>query len=199
MKLKSLGTGLLLGLAAVATFPARAQSAADPEELPALPPFTRQTVTGQTFSSATHGDRPLLIVFWASWCAACIEEAPALRRLKTQYGERLRMAGIAAKEGETEEAVRAKARVLRFNYPVIYDDDDSLRASFNIRLIPQLLLVGGDGRILLRTMDLDTVQRKLAELLPATAPRAAPRTVRLAPPRPLSQSVRAKIRAPTPL
>lgn len=192
MKLQSLRAPLLLGIAAFAPILANAQSAAAGEESPSFQPFTRQTVTGQTFESSVRSDRPLLIVFWAVWCPACIEEAPALRRLKTQYGERLRMAGIAAKEGETEEVVRTKARVLRFNYPIIYDGDDSLRASFNIRLIPQLLLVGGDGRVLLRTMDLDSVERKLAELLPPS-PRAITR-----PPKRLPRRMHAKIRAPTP-
>lgn len=193
MKLQSLRATLLLAIAAFAPFLAKAQSAAAGEESPSFPPFTRQTVTGQTFESGVRSDRPLLIVFWAAWCAACIEEAPALRRLKTQYGERLRMAGIAAKEGESEEAVRAKARVLRFNYPIIYDGDDSLRASFNIRLIPQLLLVGGDGRVLLRTMDLDSVERKLAELLPPS-----PRAITRPPPKRLPRRMHAKIRAPPP-
>jgi thiol-disulfide isomerase/thioredoxin len=205
--LRALPAGLLLGayslaapaqsaVAAPAANPAAApainpaaSAPAEADEPQSFPPFTRQTVTGHLFDSSARNGRPLLIVFWASWCLACIEEAPALRRLKTQYGDRLVMTGIAAREGETEADVRSRAQALRFNYPVIYDQDDSLRAGFNIKLIPQLLLIGGDGRFLLRTMDLDTLRRKLAELLPPSRRPAR---------RPLPQSVHAKIRAPTP-
>lgn len=210
MKLRPFLAGLLLG--AAAAIPARTQSVAAnttaipsagvtvsapapglAEESASYPPFTRQTVTGRPFSSLTQNQQPLLIVFWATWCAGCNEEAPALRRLKTGYGKRLVMVGIAAKERENQPVVRAKARALRLNYPVLFDGDDSLRATFNVKMIPQLLLLSGDGHFLLRTMDLDTMRRKLAELLPAL-PHANPR----ASARSLPQSVRAKIRAPSP-
>ena len=93
MKLQSLRATLLLGIAAFAPILAKAQSAAAGEESPSFPPFTRQTVTGQNFESSVRSDRPLLIVFWDAWCAACIEEGPALRRRQTQHG----------REGHTEE------------------------------------------------------------------------------------------------
>jgi peroxiredoxin len=153
--------------AAGQTAPSRTPPSALPEAHPRMPAFTRPTIDGKTFESASqqHG-RPLLIVYWAAWCRPCHNEAPLLRRIKAAYGERLLMAGIAAGEGEELEDVKSAARSWQLNYPVIYDQDESLKIIFNVQMIPQLILIDSEQRLVIRTMDLHALQAQLDILLP---------------------------------
>jgi thiol-disulfide isomerase/thioredoxin len=132
-----------------------------------MPAFTRPTIDGKTFESAAQQrGRPLLIVYWAAWCNPCRKEAPLLRRIKALYGDRLLMAGIAAGEGEELEDVKSAAKNWQLNYPVIYDKDESLKIIFNVQMIPQLILIDGEQRLVIRTMDLHALQAQLDVLLP---------------------------------
>ncbi|HEB97613.1 MAG TPA: thioredoxin [Sedimenticola thiotaurini] len=40
------------------------------------------------------GEGPILVDFWAEWCSPCISLAPALERVVTDYGGRLRLAKV---------------------------------------------------------------------------------------------------------
>src|SRR5260221_6472801 len=102
--------------------------AAEDRAHPRMPAFTRVTLEGRPFDSAAlQVGRPLLIVYWAAWCGPCQKESPQLRQLRTAYGERLLMVGVAAGEGEALADVKIAAKKWQLNYPVIFDQDESLK------------------------------------------------------------------------
>ena len=41
------------------------------------------------------GPRPLLLVFWATWCAPCVEESPDLVALQARHGNRLDILAVS--------------------------------------------------------------------------------------------------------
>ncbi|TNF98735.1 MAG: thioredoxin [Gammaproteobacteria bacterium] len=45
-------------------------------------------------------ERPILVDFWAEWCAPCIVIAPALKQVIPAYNGRLRLAKLEVDEGE---------------------------------------------------------------------------------------------------
>jgi thiol-disulfide isomerase/thioredoxin len=150
---------------ASAPAPAPSAGAEDPVH-PRLPGFSRPTLDGKIFDSAAQQNgRPLLIVYWAAWCNPCRQEAPLLRKLKSDYGERLLMVGIAAGDGEGVDEARLAAKKWQLNYPVIFDQDESLRMIFNVQMIPQLILIGPDGRLVIRTGDLHILEQQLNLLI----------------------------------
>jgi thioredoxin 1 len=52
-------------------------------------------VTDATFEQEVlKSDRPVLIDFWAEWCAPCRQLAPTIKELAEEYGERLRVVKI---------------------------------------------------------------------------------------------------------
>ena len=52
------------------------------------PDFTLPTFDGGTFNLGEHEGSPVFIVFWASWCVPCQEEAPVIQKLWPEYQAR---------------------------------------------------------------------------------------------------------------
>jgi thiol-disulfide isomerase/thioredoxin len=70
--------------------------------------------------------RPLLINFWATWCAPCRREIPLLKTLRhDRAADGVEIVGIAV---DFRDAVRNYAREMGIDYPVLVGEQDGLDA-----------------------------------------------------------------------
>lgn len=70
--------------------------------------------------------RPLLINFWATWCAPCRREIPLLKTLRHERAaDGVEIVGIAV---DFRDAVRHYAREMSIDYPVLVGEQDGLDA-----------------------------------------------------------------------
>lgn len=110
---------------------------------------------GQPQSLDRWKGKLVLVNFWASWCAPCVEEMPLLDRTQQRLaGRGLQVVGVAA---DGTDATRAFLREHPVTYPILVDDPetaparggDASNAFGNARdVLPYSVLVGRDGRIL---------------------------------------------------
>jgi cytochrome c biogenesis protein CcmG/thiol:disulfide interchange protein DsbE len=85
-----------------------------------------------------------LINFFASWCAPCLEEHPALMALQAQG---VRIVGVAYKDAPD----KTQALLTRMGDPfaaTLVDRDGHAGVDFGISGVPETFLVGADGKIL---------------------------------------------------
>jgi thioredoxin 1 len=69
-------------------------------------------VTDGTFDEEVlRSEQPVLIDFWAEWCAPCRQLAPIIKQLAEEYGDRLRVAKVDA-DANTEIAAKLQIRAL---------------------------------------------------------------------------------------
>ena len=90
------------------------------------------------------GSGPVLINFFASWCAPCAEEQPQLMALRAQGG---RIIGIAYKD----DPAAAQAFLTRLGDPfsqVLVDRSGDAGVEFGVSGVPETFLVGANGVIL---------------------------------------------------
>ena len=70
--------------------------------------------------------RPLLINFWATWCAPCRREIPLLKTLRHERAaDGVEIVGIAV---DFRDAVQHYAREMSIDYPVLVGEQDGLDA-----------------------------------------------------------------------
>jgi thiol-disulfide isomerase/thioredoxin len=113
--------------------------------------------------------RPLLLHFWASWCAPCRRELPALdARLAPWQAAGLQLRAISI-DREPEKARRFAAE-LELAMPLYLDSPDGLAKQLDLPALPCSYLFDGDGALLLMlrgedARGLDALEATVADLL----------------------------------
>jgi thiol-disulfide isomerase/thioredoxin len=150
-RMRVLGGGLVV-LTALALFAifglASPRSPAGGRVAPALPgeSLSGPHVTLSSLLSSTHG-RPALVVFWASWCTSCAEEAPALERFYQSPDGRGRMVGVDWSDPVTADARRFLRRY-RWTFPVLRDQEGVVGNDYGLGAgLPDTFVLDADGHI----------------------------------------------------
>jgi thiol-disulfide isomerase/thioredoxin len=90
--------------------------------------------------------KAVLLDFWATNCAPCIEEIPHLLALKEKYGDELVIVGMHVGDDEDRQNVPAFVDRLKITYPLAYPDDALTRFVFeNNSAIPQTAVIDRNG------------------------------------------------------
>jgi thiol-disulfide isomerase/thioredoxin len=88
---------------------------------------------------------PAVVNLWASWCAPCRAELPALQRYADQRTGRVHVLGVVT--GDQPERAAALATDLRLRFPALADPDGRLRAALGGLGLPVTLFVDAAGRV----------------------------------------------------
>lgn len=137
------------------------------KELDQVPDFTAKTWTGELFRLADFRGSYVFIDFWGSWCGPCRKENPKLRAVYEKYKNasfkeadsfQIVSVGIEKSKSAWLQAIRNDG----LNWPYhILDLSASLRffdapvaSLFKIKEVPTTYLIGPDGMILARNLDL---------------------------------------------
>jgi thiol-disulfide isomerase/thioredoxin len=70
--------------------------------VPASLRFTATTLDGKAFDGASLAGHPVVLWFWAPWCATCAGEAATVSDLATEYKGKVDIVGVAGMGDEKE-------------------------------------------------------------------------------------------------
>jgi cytochrome c biogenesis protein CcmG/thiol:disulfide interchange protein DsbE len=113
---------------------------------PALP---REHLAGPPASLASllaaAAGRPVLVVFWASWCGPCAREAPALERVSRSPAGRNRMVGV-----DWSDALAGAQSFIRhysWTFSNLRDAEGTVGNDYHLTGLPTTFVLDGHGRI----------------------------------------------------
>lgn len=111
----------------------------------AVPSLTLTDIDGKAFDLTAQKGKPVMLIFWATWCPPCKKEIPALKELRAAYKEeQLAMIAISS---EPVSKIQPFAKDNQLNYRVA-SYADALPAPFNeIQYIPVVFLIDREGKI----------------------------------------------------
>jgi len=115
--------------------PARPKQASD---------FTVSLLGGETLKLAGQRGKPVLVNFWATWCAPCREEMPAMERLYRRHRER-GFVLLAVSVDTDASLVRPFLEQHKLTFPVTLDAKMDLANTYGVRALPSSFLVDRHG------------------------------------------------------
>jgi cytochrome c biogenesis protein CcmG, thiol:disulfide interchange protein DsbE len=108
------------------------------------PNFTSPLLGGG--GSVTLSDlrgKPVLLNFWASWCAPCRDEAPLLERAFATYGDSVHFLGVDLRDARTE-ATRFQ-RTFRIGYRSVRDEGFRIYDDYGLTGQPETFFIDQNG------------------------------------------------------
>ncbi len=140
------------------------------------PEFVLARIDGGTLDLRDLRGKIVLVNFWGTWCAPCIEETPALEAAYTQLKDQgVEFVGINLRHQEEvgekgDAAVRDFVNSFGVTYPVVLDADGEISRQYQISPIPTSYFIDAAGNIryvyvgtLTESDVIDLVQRLQAE------------------------------------
>ena len=111
---------------------------------------TLPDMAGKPQALAQWRGKVMVVNFWATWCAPCLEEIPEFVRMQERFGPRgLQFVGIAI---DNADKVREFAARFRMNYPVLVGEIEAIelvRTAGNERGgLPFTVIVDREGRLI---------------------------------------------------
>jgi thiol-disulfide isomerase/thioredoxin len=115
-----------------------------------LPDFVLSDLNGVPRPISDWSGQPILINFWATWCAPCRREMPLLQKLHEESGnDGLQVIGIAIDRAPDVSAFTMETGI---TYPILVGQEDAIEVTDGFGLdflgLPFTVLVDQDGQIL---------------------------------------------------
>jgi cytochrome c biogenesis protein CcmG/thiol:disulfide interchange protein DsbE len=111
----------------------------------AAPQFALKTVgTGQTVDVTTLRGKPVVLNFWATWCAPCWEEHPILTAAARTHPE-VQFLGVVFQDDEAK--IQGFLRRRGSAYPTVVDDRGKTAIAYGIGGVPETYFLDANGTI----------------------------------------------------
>ena len=127
------------------------------------PDFTLQTLDDKPFSLAKALEKgPVLLDFWALWCKPCLQGLPGTDELSRVYAEKgLTVLAVNTDTPRSIAKVRSYVKSKDFSFQVLLDPNGDMMRLYRFSKIPQLFLIGSDGKIAYSKLGYSPGQEKL--------------------------------------
>ncbi len=115
------------------------------------PSFSIKTDDGRIITPTNFGGRYLMVNFWASWCAPCVEEAPSLDQLTKQ----LKSSGVVVLGISVDKNEAAYKRFLGRLHPsflTALDPSANISSDFGTFKYPETYIIDAQGKVVMKVI-----------------------------------------------
>jgi cytochrome c biogenesis protein CcmG/thiol:disulfide interchange protein DsbE len=108
------------------------------------PEFTAVTASGERVALSDYAGRPVILNFWATWCAPCQVEMPALQAASERYADQ-GVVVLAVNALESRDRVTAFMDELGLTFPAVLDPDGEIVDLYEVRVFPTTIWIDEQG------------------------------------------------------
>ncbi len=113
------------------------------------PPVAEMTdLDGLDIKLSDYHGKILIVNFWASWCAPCVDEIPSLTKLRDLFKDQLFVVAVSSDQSR-EDIVAFRKSFPAFGEPniwIVWDETKGLIKKFGIAKLPESVIFGKDGK-----------------------------------------------------
>jgi len=110
------------------------------------PDFRAVDLTGRTVYLNAELSRPVVLTFFATWCAPCREEMPLLVDFATRHTGRVSVLCVLA-DPENRELARRLADAVGATYPFLLDEGGAVQRAYGVRELPATFVIDPSGMV----------------------------------------------------
>jgi len=131
------------------------------------PDFTMPDPSGKPVSLHDYKGKYVLVDFWASWCGPCRVENPNVVKAYNTYKDKnFTVLGVSLDKNRAPWLKAIQDDGLPWaQISDLKEWDNEVAQLYNIRLIPQNVLVSPDGKVVAKNLRGEDLDKKLKELL----------------------------------
>jgi peroxiredoxin len=112
------------------------------------PDFVLRSLDGPTVKLSDFRGKPVLLNFWATWCAPCRIEMPWFVEFYKQYqSQGLEIVGVSMDDSGQETAIAEFIKERNVNYPILRGNNEVADLYGGLRFLPQTFFVDREGNI----------------------------------------------------
>ena len=94
---------------------------------------------------------PVLINFWATWCAPCINEMPYLDQVVKKYKDKgFSVLAVSVDNQKSLSQVRSFIKTKKFSFDIFLDPNMQIFKKLNGNLMPTNVLIDKSGKVVWR-------------------------------------------------
>jgi len=110
------------------------------------PSFRISAENGKTFTSKDFGGKVLVLNFWASWCAPCVEEIPSLEAFhRATKDEGVVVLGVSV--DANEKLYRQFVKRFGVTFPTARDPESDISYRYGTFQIPETYIIDSKGKV----------------------------------------------------
>jgi peroxiredoxin len=124
--------------------------------------FTLSDAGGKTISLGQFiGRKPVLLIFWATWCPHCKESVPDINRMHREPADNGNVQILALDFMETPAKVSSFLSAKKVVFPVLLDRIGTVARMYRVVGIPTYILIDRKGKVVYRGHDTPNVRKHL--------------------------------------
>ncbi|RPJ08763.1 MAG: TlpA family protein disulfide reductase, partial [Deltaproteobacteria bacterium] len=108
--------------------------------------FSLKTLDGKQSCLSDFRGKPVLFLFWASWCESCKEEIGLIEGFAQGKEGQMTIILIAI-DGENEKRIQRITKAQKVTLPVLLDVKEKIARTYGIRMVPTVFLVNPEGHL----------------------------------------------------
>ena len=111
------------------------------------PNFRVKTENGAIMTPKDFGGKVLILNFWASWCAPCVQEIPSLNQIQKMFASQ-GLVVLGVNVDSKEELYRNMLQRFQVTFQTVRDPQENINYRYGTYKVPESYIIDRNGKVL---------------------------------------------------
>ncbi len=119
---------------------------------PKAPNFTVYDESGNSVTLSDYFGKPIVLNFWASWCAPCKHEMPDFNSKYLELGDEVQFLMVNLTGYDTISDAKNVIESAGYSFPVFYDTNSEAASTYSVSAFPTTYFIDAEGYLIAKAV-----------------------------------------------